>query len=57
MIVIYKFTTASVSGISFKKVYGFIIYSNVLSIDYNIKSSVYLLILFKLPVFILRNVF
>ena len=57
MIVIYKFTTASVSGISFKKVYGFIIYSNVLSIDYNIESSMYLLILFKLPVFILRNVF
>ena len=54
MIVIYNFTAASVSGILLEKVYGFITYSNVLSIDYKIKSSMYLLILFKLT-FILRS--
>ena len=48
MTVIYHFTDTSVSGILLEKVYGFITYSNVLSIDYKIKSSMYLLILFKL---------
>ena len=48
MIVIYNFIATSVLGICLEKVYGFIIYSNVLSIDYKIKSSMYLLILFKL---------
>ena len=35
-------------GLSIEKVYRFITYSNVLSIDYKIKSSMCLLILFKL---------
>ena len=35
-------------GLSIEKVYRFITYSNVLSIDYKIKSSMHLLILFKL---------
>ena len=48
MIVIYNFIVTSVSGIPLEKVYGFITYSNVLSIDYKIKSSIYLWILFKL---------
>ena len=48
MIVIYNFIVTSVLGIPLEKVYGFITYSNVLSIDYKIKSSMYLLILFKL---------
>ena len=54
MVVIYNFIATSVSGIPLEKVYGFITYSNVLSIDYKIKSSMYLLILFKLT-FILRS--
>ena len=48
MIVIYNFIVTSVSGIPLEKVYGFITYSHVLSIDYKIKSSIYLWILFKL---------
>ena len=35
-------------GLSIEKVYRYITYSNVLSLDYKIKSSMYLLILFKL---------
>ena len=46
MTVIYNFIATSVSGISLKKVCGFITYSNVLSIDYEIKSSIYQLIVF-----------
>ena len=42
------FIATSVLDIPLEKVYGFITYSNVLSIDYKIKSSMYLLILFKL---------
>jgi len=45
---IYHFIDTSVLGIPLEKVYGFITYSNVLSIDCKIKSSMYLLILFKL---------
>ena len=37
MIFIYNFIVTSVSGIPLEKVYGFIIYSSVLSIDYKIK--------------------
>ena len=48
MIVIFKFIAISVSGIPLEKVCGFITYSNVLPIDYKIKSNMYLLILFKL---------
>ena len=48
MIVIYNFIATSVSSIPLEKVYGFTTYSNVLFIDYKIKSSMYLLILFKL---------
>ena len=48
MIVIYNFIATSVLGIPLEKVYGFITYSNVLSIDCRIKSSKYLLILLKL---------
>ena len=53
LIVIYNFIATSVLGIPLEKVYGFITYSNVLSIDYKIKSCWYLL---SWPVFILRNV-
>ena len=48
MIIIYNFIAASVSGIPLEKAYGFFTYSNVLSIDCKVKSSMYLLILFKL---------
>ena len=48
MTVIYNFIATSVLGIPLEKVYGFITYSNVLSIVYKIKSSMYLLIIFKL---------
>ena len=48
MTVIYNFLATSILGIPLEKVYGFITYSNVLFIDYKIKSSMYLLILFKL---------
>ena len=48
MIVIYNFIATSVSGIPLEKVCGFVTYSNVLSIDYKIKSSMYLRILLKL---------
>ena len=48
MIVIYNFIATSVSSIPLEKVYGFTTYSNVLSTDYKIKLSMYLLILFKL---------
>ena len=48
MTVIYNFIATCVLGIPLEKVYGFITYSNALSIDYKIKSSMYLLILFKL---------
>ena len=51
MIVIDNFIATSVSGIPLEKMYGLITYSNVLSIDYNIKSSMYPLILFKLACF------
>ena len=47
MTAIYNFIATSILGIPLEKVYGFITYSNVL-IDYKIKSSMYLLILFKL---------
>ena len=47
MIVIYKFIATSVLGIPLEKMYGFVIHSNALSIDYKIKSSRYLLIFFK----------
>ena len=47
MTVIYKFIVTSVLDITLEKMYGLITYSNVLSMDYKIKSSVYLLILFK----------
>ena len=40
MIIIYNFNATSTSGIPLEKVYGFITYSNVLSIDYKIKSSI-----------------
>ena len=56
MTVIYNFVATSVLGIPLEKVYELIIYSNVLSIDCKIKSSMYLLVLFSWPVFILRNV-
>ena len=56
MIVIYNFIVTSVLGIPLEKVYDLIIYSNVLSIDCKIKSSMYLLVLFSWPVFILGNV-
>ena len=56
MIIMYNFIATSVSGIPLEKVYGSITYSNVLSIDYKIKSSMYLLILFKLTCLILRNI-
>ena len=46
MIVIYNFI-ASLSRVPLEKGYGFITYSDVLSIDYKIKSSMYLVILFK----------
>ena len=46
MIVIYNFIATSISGISLENVYGFITYSNVLSIDYKIKSSMYQLMVF-----------
>ena len=48
MTVIYNFIATSVLGIPFEKVYGFITYSNVLFIDYKIKSSMYLLLLLLL---------
>ena len=41
-------SSTSVLGFPLEKLYGFITYSNVLSIDYKIKSSMYLLILLKL---------
>ena len=47
MTVIYNFIATCVLGIPLEKVYGFITYSDVLSIDYKIKSSMSL-ILFKL---------
>ena len=47
MIVIYNLIATFVSGIPLEKVSRVITYSNVLSID-KIKSSIYLLILFKL---------
>ena len=43
MIIICNFIATSVLCIPLEKVYGFITYSNVLSIDYKIKSSMYLL--------------
>ena len=49
MIVIDNFIATSVLGIPLEKVYGFITYCNVLSVEYKIKSSMYLLMLFKLP--------
>ena len=55
MIVIYNFIGTFVLGIPLEKVFRVITYSNILSID-KIKSSIYLLILFKLTFFILRNV-
>ena len=48
MTVIYNFIATSILGIPLEKVHGFVTYSNVLPIDYKIKSSMYLLILFKL---------
>ena len=48
MIVIGNFIATSVFGIPVEKVYGFITYCNVLSVEHKIKSSMYLLILFKL---------
>ena len=48
MTVIYNFIATCVLGIPLEKLYGFITYSNVLFIDYKLKSSMYLLILFKL---------
>ena len=48
MVVIYNFIVTSVSDIPLEKENGFITYSNILSIDYMIKSSKYQLILFKL---------
>ena len=47
-IAIYNLIATSISGMTLEKVYEFITYSNVLSIDYKMKSSMYLLILFKL---------
>ena len=46
MTVIYNFIATCVLGIPLEKVYGFITYSDVLSIDYKIKSSIYQLIVF-----------
>ena len=48
MTVIYNIIDTSVLSIPLEKAYGLIAYSNVSSIDYKIKSSMYLLILFKL---------
>ena len=48
MTVVYNYIAASVLAIPLEKVYGFITYSNVLSIGYKIKLSMYLLIFFKL---------
>ena len=48
MTVIYNLIATFVLGIPLEKVYGFIKYSNVLCIYYKIKSSMYLLKLFKL---------
>ena len=48
MTVIYNLIATSILGIPLEKVYGFVTYSNVLSIDYKTKSSMYLLFLFKL---------
>ena len=39
MIVIYNFIVTSVSGIPLEKVYGFITYSNVLSIDIRLSQA------------------
>ena len=47
LVPLYKFQSNECCQI-LEKVYGFITYSNVLSIDYKIKSSMCLLILFKL---------
>ena len=47
-IVIYNLLATSISGIPLEKVYGFITYSDVLSIGYKVKLSMYLMILFKL---------
>ena len=47
MTVIYKFSATSILGITLEKMYDFITHSNVLSIDYKIKSRMYLLILFE----------
>ena len=47
MTLIYKFSATSVLSITLEKMYDFITHSNVLSIDYKIKSSMYLLILFE----------
>ena len=51
MTVIYNLVATSVLGIPLEKLYGVMTYSNVFSIDYKIKSSTYLLILFKLTSF------
>ena len=48
MTVVYNYIATSVLAIPLEKVYGFITYSNVLSIGYKIKLSMYLLIFFKL---------
>lgn len=48
MVIISNFIATSVSGFPFEKMYEFItFYSNVLSIDYKVKSSMYLPILFQ----------
>ena len=48
MTIIFNFIATSVLGIPLEKVYGFISHCNVLYIDYKIKSSMDMLILFKL---------
>ena len=41
MIAIYNFIALSILGITLEKVYRFIIYSNVLSTDYKVKTRIY----------------
>ena len=48
MTIIFNLIVTSVLGIPLEKVYGFITYCDLLSVDYKIKSSMYLLIIFKL---------
>ena len=56
MIVIYNFIATSILGIPLEKVYGFITYSNELSIDYKISQACICWYFLSGPVFILTNI-